>query len=195
MPSLGCQELRPDALSVALREYIFFLLFFNLFKIPKFSNENLYFLTLTNRQQLIAVVLLARLSQIIESLCISFQKKAAVVNTAFLYCYLTGCPYRVEGLEAKLASIGILRELLAVGSYQTNHIWILTMKTIAPKCQLLEANEVQVKGKRCLMMDPGKAEVRLELYWLPYHVPVGVVRTSLETYGNVQDVVRDTCCR
>ncbi|KAM7308961.1 indolethylamine N-methyltransferase-like [Ixodes scapularis] len=58
--------------------------------------------------------------------------------------------------------------------------------------KLLDARELEVKGKKCLVVDPNDGEVRLKLHWLPFHVSDDSVRRALEQYGKVSEITRDT---
>lgn len=72
------------------------------------------------------------------------------------------------------------------------HFWAVTFHSLASKHKLLEAKELQVKGRRCLVLDPNRAEVRLKLHWLPTEVPDDLVRKALEPLGKVEGVERET---
>lgn len=73
-----------------------------------------------------------------------------------------------------------------------NHVWLFTFQSPDVPRKLLEARELQVKGKKCLVVDPNDGEVRLKLHWLPFHVSDDLVRRALEPYGKVSEVTRDT---
>lgn len=69
---------------------------------------------------------------------------------------------------------------------------MLTLKNIAAKMKLVEAKDLQVKGLRCLVVDPNKAEVRFRAHWVPSGIPDAVFRTALSTFEEVKDVARHT---
>lgn len=114
------------------------------------------------------------------------------INTVFLHCDTTGRPYRIEDFKVPLETVGVNREISAIGAYEMNHLWIATMKTIAAKRRLLDAKEIAVKGKRCVILDPCKAEVRLKIHWLPFPLADSIVRSTLEAYGKVEEMARET---
>lgn len=78
------------------------------------------------------------------------------------------------------------------GSYQINNIWIVTLKSLAANQKLVSAAELEVKGKLCMVLDPNKAEVRIKIHWVPFHLPDDIIRKALEPYGQVHEVVRET---
>ncbi|KAM7281003.1 hypothetical protein ISCGN_006487 [Ixodes scapularis] len=113
------------------------------------------------------------------------------LNSVFLHADITARPYRIQDLKKGLEKAGVLGEIAAFGSYQMNHVWIVTLKTSLAKKKLLSAATFEVKGKRCVVIDPEKSEVRLKLHWLPFHLPDDVVKKNLEPYGKVEDVGRE----
>ncbi|KAM7306624.1 uncharacterized protein ISCGN_010327 [Ixodes scapularis] len=114
-----------------------------------------------------------------------------VLNSVFLHCDISGRPYRIEDFRNSLETVGVLKEVAACGSYQMNHVWMVTLHSLAAKHKLASAKELLVKGKRCLVIDPDKTEVRLRLHWVPYHVTDDNVKTALEPYGRVEEVTRE----
>lgn len=115
----------------------------------------------------------------------------SVINTCFLHCDVSGRPYRVEDFRAALETVGVLADTLCLGSYQMNHLWIVTMKTAETKRKLLAARELLVKGKKCYVLDPNQAAVRLKVHWVSHHVPDDSLRKALEGFGRVDEVTRD----
>lgn len=113
-------------------------------------------------------------------------------NTVFLHCDVTGRPYRVEHFRAELERLGVMKETAAIGAYQMNHLWMLSLHSAAAKKRLVEARELTVKDKRCLVIDPDKTEVRLKVHWVPFPVPDDALRRVFEPYGKVQEISRDT---
>ncbi|KAM7284689.1 uncharacterized protein ISCGN_001783 [Ixodes scapularis] len=96
---------------------------------------------------------------------------SAVLNTVFLHADVRGHPYCVEDFRDTLAQLVLLPEVLALGAYQMNHVWAATFKSSEGKRRALAAGDLVVKGKRCLVIDPGNRDVRLKLHWLLFHVP------------------------
>lgn len=105
---------------------------------------------------------------------------------------MNGRPYQATDFQPALDALGLMKDMKAFGSFQMNHVWIITMKSLAAKHRLLAAGEIQVKGKRCLVLDPNKTEVRVKLHWIPYHMPNHTIRAALEGYGRIEEISRET---
>lgn len=114
-----------------------------------------------------------------------------VKNSVVLHCDTGGRPYRAEDFVRPLQQAGVLSELAGLGAYQMGHVWLLKLKTPEAKEKLLQAGEIQVKGRRCLAIDPYRREVRVKLHWVTFDVPVDTVRRAFEPYGEVKSVVRE----
>lgn len=112
-------------------------------------------------------------------------------TSVLLHCDLKGRPYRIQDFRQEMARCGVLGDIAALGAYQMNHVWMATLRTAEAKRRLVDAKELQVKGLRCLVVDPSITEVRLRLHWIPYDVPDDVVRKELEPYGKVLEVSRE----
>lgn len=87
--------------------------------------------------------------------------------------------------------MGLLTEVVSLGSYQINHVWLTTFRNNESKKKLVEARELLVKERRCLVFDPNGQSVRLKIHWLPHHVPDDEVRITLALYGKVTEVTRE----
>ncbi|KAG0422139.1 hypothetical protein HPB47_002011 [Ixodes persulcatus] len=55
-----------------------------------------------------------------------------------------------------------------------------------------ELKELQVKRRRCFVLHPNKAEVRLKLHWLPSEVAEDIVRKAFDPFGRVEGVERES---
>lgn len=97
-----------------------------------------------------------------------------------------------RGFSVRFRNVGVLNETAALGSFQMNHVWMARMKSLSAKHRLLAAKELQVKGKRCLFLDPNKAELRIRIHWVPYDVANDCIRSALEGYETVEEVSRET---
>ncbi|KAG0416638.1 hypothetical protein HPB47_006253 [Ixodes persulcatus] len=75
---------------------------------------------------------------------------------------------------------GVLSELAGLGAYPMGHVWLLKLKTPEAKEKLLQAGEIQVKGRRCLAIDPYRRE---SWWWFPGVRPSAYVADALGTYG------------
>lgn len=118
----------------------------------------------------------------------ALPKSVAFINTLFLHCDIAGSPYRIVDFKTRLQTSGVLQDLKACGPYKMSHFWAVTFHTQASKIKLLELKELKVMGRRCLELDPNKAEIRLKLRWLPSEVPDDIVRKALDPLGRVEGV-------
>ncbi|XP_037505382.1 uncharacterized protein LOC119381681 [Rhipicephalus sanguineus] len=114
-----------------------------------------------------------------------------VLNTVFLHADVRGRPYRVEDIRDALEYLGMLPDVEALGAYQMNHVWAVTLKNNEAKKKLLSASQVSVKERRCLVMDPNNQDIRLKLHWVLHHVDDEDVRTAFAPYGKVTEVSRE----
>ncbi|KAH6945492.1 hypothetical protein HPB50_008759 [Hyalomma asiaticum] len=75
-------------------------------------------------------------------------------NTVFLHGDVKGRPYRVKDFRDALGPTGLLSEVVALGAYQINHVWAVTMCNEDSTKRMLEVKELKVKGRRCIIVDP-----------------------------------------
>lgn len=73
-----------------------------------------------------------------------------------------------------------------------NHVWMVTIKSLAAKQRLLSIKELHVKGKTCLVLAPNKTEIRMKLHSVSYHRRNYIIHTALEPYGDIEEVSSDT---
>ncbi|KAG0426512.1 hypothetical protein HPB47_026389 [Ixodes persulcatus] len=99
---------------------------------------------------------------------------------------------RIEDFKHELERLNVLKEVASIGAYQMNHVWIVTLRSSAATYRLVSAKELTVKGRRCLVIDPSNAEIRLKIHWIPFHVSNDAVRKAMEPYGKVTEVARET---
>lgn len=118
-------------------------------------------------------------------------KGRVVLNTVFLHGDVRARPYRVEDFRDALGPTGLLPEVLALGAYQINHVWAVTMNNADATKRLLDVKELKVKGRRCIVVDPQDQQVRLRLHWLIHGVADEDVRTALAAFGKVVQVTRE----
>ncbi|XP_077539482.1 uncharacterized protein LOC144152145 [Haemaphysalis longicornis] len=114
-----------------------------------------------------------------------------VFNTVFLHGDMRARPYRVEDFRDTLARLELLPEVLALGAFQMSHVWAVTFKSELGVKKILEAKELHVKGRHCLVIDPANQDLRLKLHWLLYNVTEDDVRVALAPYGRVSEVPRE----
>ncbi|XP_054922803.2 uncharacterized protein [Dermacentor andersoni] len=118
-------------------------------------------------------------------------KGRIVFNTVFLHGDIRARPYRVEDYRDALASLKVLPEVVALGAFQTNHVWAVTMKSSEAVNKLLTAATITVKGRRCLVVDPNNQDLRLKMHWVLHNVSDEDVREALAPYGEVTEVSRE----
>ncbi|XP_040075839.2 uncharacterized protein LOC115326770 [Ixodes scapularis] len=116
---------------------------------------------------------------------------ATILNSVLLHCDLRGRPYRIEDFRQELKRCAVLSEIVALGAFQMNHVWLATLRTPEAKKRLIDCKELKVKDLRCVVIDPSSTEVRLRLHWVPYHVTDDAVSKFLEPYGKVIEVARE----
>lgn len=115
----------------------------------------------------------------------------SVLNTVFIHADVRARPYRVEEFRDMLAHLTLLPEVVALGAYQMNHVWAVTFKDDTGVKRMLSCDDVRVKERRCIVIDPANQDVRLKIHWLLHNVPDDDVGAALAPYGRVIDVSRE----
>lgn len=118
-------------------------------------------------------------------------KGRIVFNTVFLHGDLRARPYRVEDFRDALAHLELLTEVDALGAFQMNHVWAVTFKNSVSMKKLLAMSNVSVKGRRCLVVDPNKQEVRVKVHWVLPCVNDDEVRDAFLPYGDVSEIAKE----
>lgn len=118
-------------------------------------------------------------------------KGRLVINTVFLHGDVRARPYKVEDFRDALTPTGLLPDVVSLGAYQVNHLWAVTFNDAAPTKRLLALKELQVKGRRCVVVDPQDQQVRLRIHWLLHGVSDEEVQTALSAFGKVVEVSRE----
>nr|XP_054923868.1 uncharacterized protein LOC129383379 [Dermacentor andersoni] len=98
---------------------------------------------------------------------------------------------RVEDFRDALLPTGLLPDVVCIGAYQINHVWAVTLSDASATKRLLDLKELQVKGRRCVIVDPQDQQVKLRLHWLLYGVADEDVRTAFAAFGKVEEVSRE----
>ncbi|XP_077507283.1 uncharacterized protein LOC144116391 [Amblyomma americanum] len=111
-----------------------------------------------------------------------------VFNTVFLHADVRARPYRVEDFRDALAHLKLLPDVTALGAYRMSHVWAVTFDSAHAVKKMLAAGEMQVKERRCLIIDPANQDVRMKIHWLLPGVPDEDVRAAFVPYGKVTDV-------
>ncbi|XP_065286600.1 uncharacterized protein [Dermacentor albipictus] len=114
-----------------------------------------------------------------------------VVNTVFLHGDVQARPYRVEDFRDALSGMSLLPEVIALGAYRMSHVWAVTFSNAEAVKKLLAASELKVKGRRCVVIDPGNQDVKMKVHWLLHNVPDDDVRVAFLPYGKVTDISRE----
>ncbi|XP_049275734.1 uncharacterized protein LOC125760101 [Rhipicephalus sanguineus] len=114
-----------------------------------------------------------------------------ILNTVFLHADVSARPYRVEDFRDALAQHSVLPEVVALGAYRMSHVWAVTFKDAETVKKLVSIGELQVKSKRCIVIDPANRDVRMKVHWLLHSVPDEDVRLAFTPFGKVTDIVRE----
>ncbi|KAM7284960.1 uncharacterized protein ISCGN_031958 [Ixodes scapularis] len=115
----------------------------------------------------------------------------AMKRAVILHCDIAGRPYRIEDSRKPLKDVGVIREVAGIGAYQMSHVWLLDMRSDEAKNTLLDAGQLLVKEKTCLVVDPTRQEVRLKLHWVAYDVSNDTIRRVFGEYGEIKEVARE----
>ncbi|XP_072141024.1 uncharacterized protein [Dermacentor andersoni] len=116
----------------------------------------------------------------------------ASLNAVFLHCDVSARPYRINDFEEEIERLQVVKDIASIGAYKMNHVWALTTYSMAAKQVPVEAKELRIKGKRCLVIDANDSQVKVKLHWLPYHISDDIVRKALERYGKIEEMNRET---
>lgn len=114
-----------------------------------------------------------------------------VSNTLFLHADVSARPYRVEHFRDMLENLKVLSDVVALGAYKMSHVWAVTFKNADAVKEMLREKEVKVKGRRCLIIDPGNQAIRLKVHWLLHNLLDEDVCEALEPYGVVKEITRE----
>ncbi|XP_077519845.1 uncharacterized protein LOC144129595 [Amblyomma americanum] len=114
-----------------------------------------------------------------------------VFNTVFLHGDVRARPFRVEDFRDALAETSTLPDVVALGAYQINRVWAVTLRSTEAAKELLAFNELQVKSRRCLIIDPEDQQVKLRIHWMLHGVADDDIRTALAAFDKVTDVTRE----
>ncbi|KAM7284337.1 hypothetical protein ISCGN_001431 [Ixodes scapularis] len=104
---------------------------------------------------------------------------------------MTGRPYKATDFKDVLFSIIDRKDLIGLGPYQMSHVWMAVFANGAAKLKIKACEELLVKQKRCLIIDPCKEEIKLKLLWLPIPLPDSEIKKVLEPFGTVKDIKRE----
>ncbi|KAM7306224.1 polycomb group protein Psc-like [Ixodes scapularis] len=82
-------------------------------------------------------------------------------------------------------------EVVALGAYQINHVWAVTLNSPEATKRLLAVNELKVKGRRCLIIDQENQQLKLKLHWVLHGVTDDDIRMALDAYGKLTEVAKE----
>lgn len=97
----------------------------------------------------------------------------------------------MEDFRDTLARLELLPDVIALGAFQMNQVWAVTLKDAESTKKLVALREVRVKDLRCMVIDPGNQVLRVKVHWVLYGVPDDIVRAAFAPFGVVTDVARD----
>lgn len=104
---------------------------------------------------------------------------------------MKGRPYRVEDFRDALRQEGLFGDVIALGAYQMNHIWAVTFASAEATKKMVGVAEMTVKGRRCLVIDPGNRDLRIKLHWILHNVPDEEVKVAFAPFGRVTEVTKE----
>ncbi|KAM7312274.1 uncharacterized protein ISCGN_009179 [Ixodes scapularis] len=108
-------------------------------------------------------------------------------NAVVLHGDIACRPYRIEDFRQPLGEAGVLGEVAKIGSFQMSHVWLLDLKTYAAKQKLL-AGRLAVKGRRCVVVNPYRQEIRIKLHWVSFGVTNDTIQRAFYDYGEVKEL-------
>ncbi|XP_077509115.1 uncharacterized protein LOC144120525 [Amblyomma americanum] len=111
-----------------------------------------------------------------------------VFNTVFLHADVRARPYGVEDFRDTLAHLKLLPDVTALGAYRMSHVLAVAFDSAHAVKKMLAAGEMQVKERRCLIIDPANQDVRMKIHWLLPGVPDEELRAAFVPYGKVTEV-------
>ncbi|KAK8770231.1 hypothetical protein V5799_011525 [Amblyomma americanum] len=112
-------------------------------------------------------------------------------KTVFLHCDPDGRPYKFDDMVDEFKRLSLMEKLGGCGQYQRNHIWQVYFKDPDHLQPLLDAGELTVKGRRCLVIDPCFKRVHFILHWVPIDVRDRAVRRVVKRFGSVDHMVSE----
>lgn len=113
------------------------------------------------------------------------------LNTLFLHANPEGRPYNVNHFGHALQDIVNKDDVSAFGVYQYNHVWAISFRNRAAKDSLLARKELNVKGQRCVIIEPNKKDIVVKIHWVPGNVPDEAIVRAFEAYGTVKEICRE----
>ncbi|CAN7952211.1 unnamed protein product [Ixodes pacificus] len=114
-----------------------------------------------------------------------------VTNSFFLHANMSGRPYKATDFKEVLFSIIDRKDLVALGPFQMSHVWMAVFANGAAKYKVKAQEELEIKKKKCLVIDPIKDEIKMKLLWLPPQLPDSEVKKVLEPFGTVKVITRE----
>ncbi|KAM7313030.1 hypothetical protein ISCGN_002951 [Ixodes scapularis] len=85
----------------------------------------------------------------------------------------------------------IILPRLPTGPFQMSHVWMAVFANGAAKYKVKAQEELEIKKKKCLVIDPTKDEIKMKLLWLPPQLPDSEVKKVLEPFGTVNVITRE----
>lgn len=88
-----------------------------------------------------------------------------MLYTIFVHADVTGRPCREDFRDA-LNHLALLPEVVALGAYQMNPVWAVTLKSPEGEKKTLAGGDLVVKKRLCIVVEPSYRAVRITLHWL-----------------------------
>ncbi|KAM7300575.1 uncharacterized protein ISCGN_016186 [Ixodes scapularis] len=115
----------------------------------------------------------------------------AMKRAVILHCDIAGRPYKIEDFRQPLNNAGVIQDVGTIGAYQMSHVWLLNMRSDEAKKKLLEAGQLIIKEKTCLVIDPVRHELRVKLHWVSFDVTSDAIRRAFAEFGVVKEVTSE----
>lgn len=97
----------------------------------------------------------------------------------------------MEDLKASLEGCSVFEDFSCLGSFQINHLWLISLKTSEAKQELLGVQQLLVREKKCFNLYPNRAEVCLTVHWVSTLVLDDTTRKAIKGFGPVNDLTRE----
>ncbi|KAM7313942.1 uncharacterized protein ISCGN_003729 [Ixodes scapularis] len=115
----------------------------------------------------------------------------AMKRAVVLHADMASRLYRLEDFRRPLGDAGVLGEVARIGAFEMSHVWLLDLRTDAAKQRLLGAGQLVVKGRKCLIVDPYRQELRVKLHWVSFGVTNDAIHRAFADYGEVKEVAHE----
>ncbi|KAK8775384.1 hypothetical protein V5799_031271 [Amblyomma americanum] len=106
----------------------------------------------------------------------------------FLHGDTSKRPYRIEDFRQPLEDAGVLKDISGIAAYQMSHLWHVRFRNQEAKDAVFAAGGTSVKGDYCAIIDPCRKEGKVEIHWLPFHLPSETLGKAQSEFGEVMEI-------